>query len=99
MNTLFKLTNFPLGSITQVYIGKVTGCTCGCAGHYIHTKEHSDNRFEKDGIRLHHDDEQVKRIIEEMSTQELLVGAWINELQFRTKGEKGYILFIDTTKL
>ena len=86
--------NFEMNSIQQIYIGKLNGCTCGCAGYYIYTQEFSDRRFAKDGIRLHHDDEKINQIIDEMSNQELIIGTFKDEVQFRTKGETGYVLFI-----
>ena len=88
--------NFEMNSIQQIYIGKLDGCTCGCAGYYIHTQEFSDKRFAKDGIRLHADDKKVKQIIDEMAEQDLSISAWKDEIQFRTKGTDGYILFIKT---
>ena len=88
--------NFEMNSIQQIYIGKLDGCTCGCAGHYIHTQEFSDKRFAKDGIRLYADDKKVKQIIDEMAEQDLSISSWKDEIQFRTKGAEGYILFIKT---
>lgn len=86
-----------MDKIDSVYVGNLTGCLCGCAGYYVYTKEHVDNHVKNGGLSLHHDDDEIMKIIEEMNNQDdLIIGSWRDEIQIRTNADKGYVIFINT---
>lgn len=85
----FKMS---LDNVSQLYVGKTNGCTCGCAGYYIVTEKHREERIKKDGVDLYANDKKILDAIDEISMHDdVQVGAICDEIQFRT--EK-YILSI-----
>ena len=85
----FKIS---LDNVSQLYVGKTNGCTCGCAGYYIVTENHREERIKKDGVDLYANDKKILDAIDEISMHDdVQVGVICDEIQFRT--EK-YILSI-----
>lgn len=83
---------FSLDNVSQLYVGKTNGCTCGCAGYYIVTEKHREERIKKDGVDLYANDKKILDAIDEISMHDdVQVGVICDEIQFRT--EK-YILSI-----
>jgi hypothetical protein len=83
---------FSLDNVSQLYVGKTNGCTCGCAGYYIVTENHREERIKKDGVDLYANDKKILDAIDEISMHDdVQVGVICDEIQFRT--EK-YILSI-----
>jgi hypothetical protein len=83
---------FSLDNVSQLYVGKTNGCTCGCAGYYIVTENHREERIKKDGVDLYANDKKILDAIDEISMHDdVKVGVLLDEIQFKT--EK-YILFI-----
>ena len=81
-----------LDNVIQLYVGKTDGCTCGCAGYYIVTEKHREERIKKDGVDLYANDKKILDAIDEMSMHDdVKVGVIFDEIQFKT--EK-YILSI-----
>lgn len=81
-----------LDNVLQLYVGKTDGCTCGCAGYYIVTKKHREERIKKDGVDLYANDKKILDAIDEISMHnDVKVGVIFDEIQFKT--EK-YILSI-----
>ena len=83
---------FSLDNVSQLYVGKTNGCTCGCAGYYIVTENHREERIKKDGVDLYANDKKILDAIDEISMHDdVKIGIICDEVQFKT--EK-YILFI-----
>jgi hypothetical protein len=81
-----------LDNVIQLYVGKTDGCTCGCAGYYIVTEKHREERIKKDGVDLYANDKKILDAIDEISMHDdVKVGVIFDEIQFKT--EK-YILSI-----
>ena len=60
----FKIS---LDNVVQLYVGKTNGCTCGCAGYYIVTEKHREERIKKDGVDLYANDKKILDAIDEIS--------------------------------
>ena len=83
---------FSLDNVSQLYVGKTNGCTCGCAGYYIVTENYREERIKKDGVDLYANDKNILDAIDEISMHDdVKIGVICDEVQFKT--EK-YILFI-----